>query len=224
MELRAEDFEKLYIRVDLLGERESVLETFPQLKSIKLFNTEFDQNLSYVKVFKFIVYLYDRHSPFRNIKDIGLRRVEVADYVSFNKETGKFLPQYMDIILWKNDKVNAMAIEYCRLQKSIVFSKLCMREDWLYKQYEEISTLNYEKTADRKRAYDQLNDMEKDLESIINEFVNEDNSYPMRKKVLEFIEEERIVIRPETVAKNIKQKKPPLGTYSPYDGIKAQRL
>lgn len=220
MEFKTEDFDKLFIRVDLLTKNEDPLDVFPKLQNYKKLNVILDQDLDYNRVFRFVVYLYDKNSPFRNIKDIGLRRVEAAEFVGFNKSGNGFIPQYMDIITWKNDVVNAMAVEYCRMQKSITFSKMCMREEWLYRQYEDIGGVVYEKASDKANAYKQLGTMENDLENMIQDFLNEDNTYTMQVKVMEFIEEERIVVKPETIASNIKKKRPPLGVYSVYDNVK----
>lgn len=214
MEFRTEEFSKMMYRVESIPDTDSLFKRFKELEAYGTFGLELPIGVNRVKVFRFVALLYDKHSPYLMIKDLGVRRINVADFVGFKKDKKGFIGAYLDILLWRNENVNKMALEYCRIQKSVNYTKIRMREDWLYQSYREVA--GYTNPLDRSRAYKQLTDMEEDLEASINEFLNEDNNIVLVKLLLESIEKDRISIKPEVIAKSIKGKIAPLGEFTPY--------
>jgi len=217
MDFRPEEFSKMMYQVDTLTDSDNILKRFPELNAYNIFSKQL-KGLNRTKIFKFIALLYDRHSPYLSIKDVSTRRIKVAEFCGFTKVKTTFSDDYLDVVTWKNATVNEMVIEYCRMTKSVNYTKIRIREDWLYQSYREVA--GYTNPLDRQRAYKQLTDMEEDLESAINDFLSEDNNSLLVKLLLENIEKDRLTIRPESIAINIKEGKAPLAEFSLHDMVK----
>ena len=90
-------------------------EVFPSLVEHSEFCKK-TPSLNFNKLFKYIVYVYDRKSPFLQIEDLVERKKEAAIEAGFIVENSKFKNSVVELLNCENKIANAMILRYCRLQ------------------------------------------------------------------------------------------------------------
>jgi len=99
-DFRSQDFENLLFPVHTLTMSMNIFDTFPSLLDYDEFGKKLPPEIPINKVFKYIVYVYDKKSPFYNqIDDIITRKKEAAKEVEFLlTEEGEFCSEVKSVL------------------------------------------------------------------------------------------------------------------------------
>lgn len=157
------------------------------------------------KVLKYIAMVYDAKSPLHGvINDLRKVKMVAAELAGFiMQEDGKFLANVMQVLACRDAIANQMIVRYVVTNKSGLFSKFIL--------YTELHSglmnrlLGGEK-ADIKE-FDLLSDK---LDSVRQEMFRKDQSKDLEALISEFYFSEKLKLRPEDIAKRIKQGEVPV--------------
>jgi len=164
MNIKIEDFSQLQYNVKSLKPKQKVLEVFSELERYSEFNVvlreakvflkknkdeeseEAPKIIDKDKFIKYIIYCYDKKSPFLMEKNLYKRKVLCAIEAGFelNKD-GKFFPHIEDAIAGRNELANRMIIRYVRNQRDLRYSLLV---SGLENYYDNISKLEERRKGD----------------------------------------------------------------------------
>jgi hypothetical protein len=117
-DFRSQDFKEILFPVHTLTMSMNLFETYPNLYDFDEFMEVLPPEIPIAKVFKYIVYVYDKKSPFyTQIDDLIDRKKQAALEVDFKlTEDGEFTEEVKAVLNCKNKRVNAMILRYCRIQ------------------------------------------------------------------------------------------------------------
>ena len=195
------------------------------LKSFPIF--DIDCGVDKEKVLLFITYCYHPKSELSGIVNTIERRFKAAELSDFPKKKNKFVND--DIILGKNGIVNKMIIAYLKLFRNPSYSELKVYYDMFYSELEnlknsdetEIDTVDDKKKKADTRA--KINSNIKlysgKISELQYEFLSEDNSRELLSDLYDELLSEGLTSAPspEIIAQKIKEGKPPLGSFNPYE-------
>jgi hypothetical protein len=210
MDFKKSDFDNLLFRVNEVPAKVSVLSHFEKLGEHHEFNLEldgFEKDRS--NIIKYIVYVYDRNSPFLRIEDIVKRKVQAALKAGFrakiknNRRQFKTEVDYM--LKGYNQNVNKMIVRYCRMQKSKKYMILVAMEEGFWGSLDRALTRGTNDSQDDiKKRQQILFEEEKNankIERLTLELLNEDNNRNLMDTLYEVVDEEnkrKLRITPET--------------------------
>jgi hypothetical protein len=187
-------------------EGKSVLKIFPELSKHKIFRTspgpEIDNNL----VLLFIMCIYDKGTPYRGkYSDVLKRKAEVANDVGFkHDEEGNFETPIEDMLKGNNEVVNRKIVEYVRIHRNIKYTYFVAMEQAYY-------DLMLESLSDPKaKSMEKFKEMQIELEDTMSDLLNDDENPYLKDRVLRYIAEVRLGLRPEDIAKKIKNGETPV--------------
>jgi len=203
LEFQAADFSNLMFDVTRLPDNIDPVKFFPKLDKYEEFkNTNFP-NTKKARIFKYIVYMYDKESPFKTkIPDLYKRKIEIAKYVKLISDP-KFVDEAIKKILRSDDyKVNRMIISYCRMQCNPLYS--------LVEGLNEVYYTDLLSVRNKEETKKPLEKTQAELQKASQELLTQDNTPSLLKSLFDFIEEERINdLRPEGIAEIFSQGKKP---------------
>lgn len=200
LEFQASDFTRLMFRIDEMPDKVDPYEYFPKLKKWQEFAPQKGKKgMSLVfknRVFKYIVLMYDKESPFRvKISDTMKRKLEVAKYVKLITTFDLIDPEVKEILRSENRHVNAMIIAYVRMHRNSQYALVVGLENMFY---DGLFLIQNGETPKK-----QITSTQRELEDAVTELLNQDNdkSSELRKELFTYIEEERLNdLRPEGIA------------------------
>lgn len=207
LEFQADDFKRLMFPADSMPDNKDPLELFPKLKKWPEFaKPEQTKGWSIVKknrIFRYIVFMYDKESPFRfKINDVIKRKLEVAKYVRLIENLNTIDPEVKDLIRNEDSRVNKMIIAFVRMQRDSQYALSVGLENMFYEDL-----LRVQQGENPRKPIDQT---QKQLEACVLELLNQDNNRNLSDEFFAYIEEERInELRPEGIAELFSQGKPP---------------
>lgn len=176
-------------------EGESIFKIFPELKKYKIFQKSpgpaMDNNL----VMLWIICMYDKNTPYRiKFKDVLKRKVEIAHDVGFIvTETGTFEDPVEDFLKGKNPIVNEKIVEYIRSQKSFKYAYFVGIENSYYNIMLEVMN-------GATKRLQELKSIQEELEDTLVEMMNDDTNPYVKETILRYMEEDRLMLRPEDIA------------------------
>jgi len=172
---------------------------FPKLKKVREFARPL-ANLNKNKVLKYIMFLYDKNSPFRvKFQDVLQRKVEAAKGAGWETiEGGIFSDDVERILRGHNITINEMIVAFIRLHRNFKYSYLVGLEESFYRMMLEIMTGEMRNVSNMKQT-------QEELESIMLELTAEDNNPELRDTLLRYVEQARLNLRPEDIARIAKQ-------------------
>ncbi len=194
LEFQKSDFEKLMFRVDDMPDKVDPVEYFPKLKKWREFSPQrtWSKTLKN-KIFKWIVLMYDKESPFRaKIGDARKRRFEVAKYVKLVTDFNLIDPKVESVLRGNDAEVNRMVIAYARMHRNSLYALVIGLDDMFYEDLFQVKMGNTVKK--------QITTTQRELETSITELLNQDNDAQLRWELALVMEEERLEIRPEDIA------------------------
>jgi len=146
------------------------------------------------KTFRWIAYMYDKESPFREkIQDANKRKVEIARYVKMFSDPKIVEEWVMKILNGTNPDVNTMVIAYIRMHRHPKYALTVGLENQFYSSLEKVSSGSNQKIA--------LTSIQQDLENAMTELLNGDHNPNMHNALFAYMEEERLAnFSPEGVA------------------------
>ena len=138
LEFQSTDFERLMFRIDEMNDNVDPVKHFPRLQKWPEFAPK-GKGWSIViknKIFRWIVLMYDKESPFRaKIDDPMKRKLEVAKYVKLIKNFTVIDPEVKEIIRGENGNVNKMIVAYIRMHRNSQYALVVGLENMFMRIY-----------------------------------------------------------------------------------------
>jgi hypothetical protein len=191
--------------IEKVPDGSSVISYYKDLGKIKEFKTSAGEGIDNDKVNRYVLLLYDQKSPYRvKYPDVLKRKVEVAHDLEFPiTEEGNFESVIEDMLRGKNEIVNRKIVQFVRMHRNFKYSYLVSIESAYYNLMLEI-------IGGETRNISKAKDMRDDLEESLHELLNQDSNPYLKDAVLRFVEEERLALRPEDIAKKLQSGENPI--------------
>lgn len=176
-----------------------VINAFPKLKKVREFLRPLS-SLNKNKVIRYIMFLYDKNSPFRvKYQDVLQRKVEAAKGAGWDTgEGGIFNDDVERVLRGHNTAVNEMIMAFIRLHRNFKYSYMIGLEESFYRMMLEVMSGEMGNVSKMKQT-------QEELEITMLELTAEDNSPGLRDTFLRYVEQARLNLRPEDIARIAKQ-------------------
>jgi hypothetical protein len=195
MEIDAIEFKSLRFNVHELGPTQNVLDKFERLKIVPEFHFDY-KKVNKNALLKYIIYVYDKNSPFRNrIKEIDKRKVYAALEAGLIKDIQNIPEKIQDILSNKIVQINQMIIEYVRLFHEHKFAYMIGLEHLYYSQMKSIMD------GSDSIKIKELSETEKLLEQVVSELLGEERDLEIKRDMHEIVVFKKLELRPEDIAK-----------------------
>jgi len=204
-DFRSQDFKEILFPVHTLTMSMNLFDKFPKLLDYDEFGAKLPPELPIIKVFRYIVYVYDSKSPFyTQIEDLIERKKQAAKEVDFYlTDEGEFHPEVKGVLDCENKRVNAMILRYCRMQGK-EFTNIVASTEAYYQINLELLSNDKDDDAKGKAALDkQATEVGDRLNEKIRNFLREETAKGLEEDLWILAEEEaaNIKITPEDYAK-----------------------
>jgi hypothetical protein len=201
-EFHESDFSKLIFPVHNMPDNIDPVKQFDRLKKWPELNLT-GPILKRNKIFRWIVYVYDKESPFRiKVGDITKRKLEVAKYVKLIDDFKSISDDVKEIVTGENKEINKAIVAYIRLHRNSKYALVVGLDN---KFYEDLLKIHNGGTPK-----DSISDTQRELEEAVSELLNQDNTPALIDTLFSYIEDDRInYLRPEGMAEMLSQKKDP---------------
>ena len=188
-----------------LGDKEDALEKYPILSKYP----EFSIKIKYFnRILKYISLIYDANSPLHIINHIPTRKAEAMTLAGFDKNhNGMFSEECENIMKCSVPEVVAMIMRYIRIQKNADFAQLVIFDESYHKQLEKMLTDDVTNSEKTKDFITNVSTLKREINTLRSALLNNDNNKNLDDALSEEIEEEQLLIRPELVAKALKDGK-----------------
>ena len=192
------DFNKLIVNVRSVSKERSLLRAFPELAKHSEFKVQFEK-LNKDKVIRYVIYMYDRNTPFRKkYPDILKRKLEAAKEAGFKiSDEGLFEDEVEVLLRGENSKVNNMVCAYTRIYKNFKYSFFVTMEEIFYSLMRTIIDGELKNIGELKKT-------QKELDETMNDLLNDDKNPFLIEKFLRYVEKQRLSLRPEDFARKFK--------------------
>ena len=148
--------------------------------------------------------MWDIFTYRKKYPDVLKRKIEVAHDCEFQVEAGgNFESPVEDFLKGKNRVVNQKAVAYVRLHRNFKYAYMVTIEESYYALMLEILGGETKKIATAK-------EVQGELEETLLEILNQDNNPYLRDEILRYMEDERLELRPEDIAKKMQEGKSPI--------------
>ena len=199
------EFQQMMYNPERVPEGTSVLSFYKDLGKIREFKASAGEGIDDNKVLLYVLCMYDKNSPYRKkYNDVLKRKIEVAHDCGFETtEGGNFAPPIEDFLKGKNEKVNKKICAYVRMHRNYKYAYLVAMDESYYTLMLQIIGGETKKIADAKSA-------QEELEQTLLEMLNEDTNPYLKDEMLRYMENERLALRPEDIAKAVQEGKSPI--------------
>jgi hypothetical protein len=192
----------------------NLLTRFPILATYPEFT--FAKNIPHINInaaIRYVVAVYDKRGLRVYEESIQKRKKIAAELVGWRREDGKIEKVHLEILEGKNVAINRMVVRYLKIHKNVKYTSLVALEEAYFS-----SVLTMMDAATIKNADHQLfKNLESDIENRIVDFLSGDTNRNVAAELIDEIENEKLELRPEDVAKRLKDGLK-LVNYNPYDG------
>lgn len=199
------EFISMLFNVDKIPDGTSVLTFYKELNKIREFKASAGEGLDNDKVNLYVLLMYDKGSPYRKkYMDILKRKIEVAHDLGFEViEGGMFTPPVEDFLKGRNRIVNQKIVQFVRMHRNYKYS---------YQVSVEASYANLmlEIQSGDTKSIKTLGELRNELEENLTELLNQDNNPFLKDEILRYMEEERLALRPEDIAKKLQNGENPI--------------
>jgi len=194
------EFKDMMFDVSVVQPPKHVITAYPRLRKIKEFKTKFTR-LNKDKVVRYIMLLYDKNTPFRiKFNDVLIRKVEAAKGAGWEiVDQGLFHEDVERLLRGENKQVNSMIVAFVRLHRNFKYSYLIALEETFYRFLLEIIIGETKNLA-------QMKSTQSELEEEVTELINQDKNPQLKQELLRYVEESRLNLRPEDIARIARQK------------------
>lgn len=184
---------------------ESVLRFYKDLAKIRAFKLDPGEGIDNNKLMQYIFCMYDKNSPYRKkYSDALKRKIEIAHDVEFQEEGGGiFVSPVEDLLKGKNRIVNQKIVEYVRLHRNFKYAFLVSIEASYYTMMVEVMGGSVKQVSDMKG-------IQLELEDTMLDILNQDNNPYLKEEILRYMEDERLQLRPEDIAKKLQAGETPI--------------
>lgn len=194
LEFQKTDFDKIMFPILDMPDNVDPVKFFPKLQRWEQFYNVGGDIRRKNKLFRYIVLMYDKESPFRyKVNNLLQRKVEVAKYVKLVDNPKNVPEDVLNVFTGKNDKFNSMVIAYVRMHRDVKYALVVGLDNLYYSDLELIQSGNAPKKP--------IQETEQALESAVSELLSQDNDPQLQRELFRFMEEERLsTFRPEGIA------------------------
>ena len=195
------EFSRMMFNVNQVPHNRSIPNAFPALKKVQEFRRNPHLRLEKNRVLRYIILMYDKNSPFRKrFPDISRRKIEAAKYAGYKLEEGGLFPEHVeDMLMGRIENANKMLVAYVRLHRNIKFSYLVSMEESFYHLMEQVTGGDMKNLA-------QIRSIKEEIEETLADILSEDNTPLIKESVLKYVEDRRLNLRPEDIARNNRKK------------------
>lgn len=188
-----------------IPEGTSIFKIYPELARYSTFKKSPGPDIDNELVMLYIICMYDRSTPYRSkFPDVLKRKIEIAHDVGFEMdEKGVFADPIEDMLKGNNNIVNKKIVEFVRMLRSPKYSYLVTIEASYYNVMLQVME------GETKRISD-LRNMQQELEDAMLDLLNEDDNPFIKDAVLRYMEEERLMLRPEDIAVKLANDEQPI--------------
>jgi hypothetical protein len=199
------EFSQMMYNPIRIPEGESVLKFYKDLARIKAFKADPGAGIDNDKLLQYIFCMYDKYSPYRKkFSDALKRKIEIAHDVEFTDTGGGiFEPPVEDFLKGYNKVVNQKIVEYVRLHRNFKYAFLVSIEASYYNLMVDIIGGSTKQLSDARSIHIELEDT-------LLEILNQDNNPYLKDEILRYMEDERLQLRPEDIAKKIQSGETPI--------------
>lgn len=200
MQFTPNDFKRLMF--DFYNADMSVpfVKQFPELQLYKEFSEKIPSNLEINKILKWVAFVYDKGSPYRDAyKNILDRKVYAMVDVGYDIVNGAFEKEIEDIIQSKNHKVTDMVIAYIKLHCEAEYTHLVLMEALYFQKAKQVLLGSEVKVTEMEAA-------NKAYSEAINRVRMNDQDKGLAKSLYRSLNKDKFVLRPEDIAKSLKEK------------------
>jgi len=203
------EFSQMMYNPTRIPEGENVFKVFKDLGKVRAFKLDPGEGIDNDKLMKYIFCVYDKNSPYRKkFSDVLKRKIEVAHDVGFKDVGGGiFDPPVEDFLKGKSRIVNSKIVEYVRLHRNFKYAFLVSIEASYYNIMLDIMGGATKQISDARS-------IQTELEDTLMEILNQDNNPYLRDEILRYMEDERLHLRPEDIAKKLQNGESPLSIKS----------
>jgi len=154
---------------------------------------------------QYIFCMYDKNSPYRKkFSDVLKRKIEIAHDVGFQDIGGGiFESPIEDFLKGKNRVVNSKIVEYVRMHRNFKYAFLVSIEASYYNIMVDIMGGATKQIGDARS-------IQTELEDTLMEILNQDNNPYLKDEILRYMEDERLQLRPEDIAKKLQSGEAPI--------------
>jgi len=188
-----------------IPEGESVLKYYKDLSKFRTFKLDPGEGINNDMLMKYILCCYDKNSPYRKkYSDVLKRKIEIAHDLEFTDIGGGiFEAPVEDFLKGKNRIVNMKIVEYVRLHRNFKYAFLVSIEASYYNIMVDIMGGATKQISDARS-------IQTELEDTMIEILNQDNNPALRDELLRYMEDERLQLRPEDIAKKLQNGESPI--------------
>ena len=212
-----DQFTRLSLNVHKLKPRQNPLTRFPILQEFDEFLVKVS-NIKTSVILKYIVYMYDYNSPLRlKIENIQLRKFNAMHLAGVSpNEEGEYSEGINDILMNNNEAVLKMIFRYVRIHRGSKYSYLVSLQEGYFIAQDKLS-------QGQVTNFDTIKKTQAEIEKVTTDLLAEDDMNKLRGKFLDYVEVERLGLRPEDIAMAFKNGDDPLPGVSPYKRKKDER-
>jgi len=204
-QFHSKEFQSMMFNVDKIPDGTSVTSFYKELGKIKEFKASAGEGIDNNKVDLYVLLLYDKGSPYRKkYTDILKRKIEVVHDVGFEiNPDGTFESVVEDFLRGKNLVVNKKIVAFVRMHRNYNFSYQVSVET-------AYANLMLEIQGGETKSLKSLADMRDDLERNLTEMLGQDNNPYLKDEMLRYMEESRLELRPEDIARKAQNGEKPI--------------
>ena len=182
-----------------------VLKVHKDLAKHRAFRLNPGEGINNTMLMKWIFCIYDKNSPYRKkYSDVLKRKTEVAHDVGFPEmEGGVFESQIEDFLRGQNRVVNMKIIEFVRMHRNLKYAYFVTMEESYFNIMLDIMGGSVKQLNDARSIANELEETQLEL-------LNQDSNPHIRDELLRYMEEERLLLRPEDIALKLQNGEKPL--------------
>ena len=199
------DFVEMKFNVNDIEFNIPILKAFPVLQNYSEFKIELEADLDINKVLRWVFLCYDRKSPFLREVSINQRKLKAAIFAGFKTNSdGRFDEDVEAMLKGRNHEVNAMVIRFAWLFNNHLYLLLVAKTEFLYQFAIRMTTDITMKPKDANEADEVVNT----ITEISDKLLMMDNNTNLKEDLFQYIEDERLELTPEAIARRKEQGKP----------------
>jgi hypothetical protein len=199
------EFSQMMYNPIRIPEGSSVLKFYKDLSKVRAFRLDPGEGIDNDLIMQYVLCMYDKGSPYRKkYSDVLKRKIEVAHDIGFEDiGGGSFTSPIEDMLKGHNRVVNQKIVEYVRLHRNFKYAFLVSIETSYYSIMLDIMGGSTKQIGDARN-------IQTELEDTLMEILNQDNNPYLKDEILRYMEDERLQLRPEDIAKKLQNGEAPI--------------
>ena len=195
------DFDDLLVNV-YAYKGSGILAKFPLLSRYKVFKTEIPVELDIDMVLRYIVFCFDKNSPFQSVSNQIDRRVKAAMEAGFEPKGRRFPDEVDKMIRCLIPNINHMIIQYCILQGEDDYTSYVAYQESLRRQLEELTDGGDD--ANTTKIIANTKALRAEVNALRTSILGTDTDAFLKRSLFEFTEAEKLELSPEFYAEKLR--------------------